>query len=319
MELAPAPRVGLVQIELGTGVVAGGGQVAFASHGVRGVRRGGHVRVAQPVAELGDGDGGLAGRGIQLGPHPVGAARDERGEPARVPARLPPGTLARPFGELPDDPGGLPGSGEQATRDPLGEGGPVTVQRAGDVAQPSGHGRPVLVGGGRHQGEDRPHLVDVRAHGAQPPVVLAGLVHREFGGEALPQQPGAGLLGGVVRGGRGVERGECAPRELGVRLSTYKMPCRHSRSGTGLGPGALCGQGGSNGSISAHRSSSTIHGRFPTPHERRNRRSGHARPAHLTKIVLRALRDQRVRPRATDYSPQLPSYGIVVLIIYMRT
>lgn len=46
--------------------------------------------------------------------------------------------------------------------------------------------------------------------------------------------------------------------------STYRMPCRHRRSGTGRGPGALSGQGGSKGSISAHRTSSTIHGRVLT-------------------------------------------------------
>lgn len=46
---------------------------------------------------------------------------------------------------------------------------------------------------------------------------------------------------------------------------TNRMPWRQSRSGTGRGPGDLSGQGGSNGSISAHRSSSTIHGRVVTP------------------------------------------------------
>lgn len=42
------------------------------------------------------------------------------------------------------------------------------------------------------------------------------------------------------------------------------MPCRHSRSSTGRGPGAFSGQGGSSGLISAHKSSSTIHGRVLT-------------------------------------------------------
>ncbi len=41
--------------------------------------------------------------------------------------------------------------------------------------------------------------------------------------------------------------------------NTNKMPCRHSRSGTGRGPGDLSGHGGSNGSINSHNSSSTIH------------------------------------------------------------
>ncbi len=43
------------------------------------------------------------------------------------------------------------------------------------------------------------------------------------------------------------------------------MPWRQSRSDTGLGPGDCSGQGGSSGSISAHNSSSTIHGRVLTP------------------------------------------------------
>lgn len=71
--------------------------------------------------------------------------------------------------------------------------------------------------------------------------------------------------------------------------STYSMRCRHGRSSTGYGPGAFLGQGGYNGSVSAHSSSSTIHGRLLTPHERRNRRTGHTPPAHIHKIVLRAL------------------------------
>lgn len=67
------------------------------------------------------------------------------------------------------------------------------------------------------------------------------------------------------------------------------MPCRHSRSSTGLGPGDRSGQGGSNGSISAHKPSSTIHGRVVTRRERSNHHIGHARPGHLNKILLRAL------------------------------
>lgn len=67
------------------------------------------------------------------------------------------------------------------------------------------------------------------------------------------------------------------------------MPCRQSRSDTGRGPGDRSGHGGRSGSINAHNSSSTIHGRLPTPHERPNRHVGHARPGNLNKIVLRAL------------------------------
>lgn len=46
---------------------------------------------------------------------------------------------------------------------------------------------------------------------------------------------------------------------------TNRMPWRQSRSDTGLGPGDRSGHGGSNGSTRAHNSSSTIHGRVPTP------------------------------------------------------
>lgn len=70
---------------------------------------------------------------------------------------------------------------------------------------------------------------------------------------------------------------------------TYKMPCRHNRSFTGRGPGERSGQGGNNGPISAHKSSSTIHGRVVTHHDRPNRHIGHARPDATTKILLRAL------------------------------
>lgn len=47
--------------------------------------------------------------------------------------------------------------------------------------------------------------------------------------------------------------------------STYRMPCRHARSATGQAPGDRSGQGGSTGSISVHKPSSTIHGRLLTP------------------------------------------------------
>ncbi|BCL18215.1 hypothetical protein GCM10017668_00580 [Streptomyces tuirus] len=71
---------------------------------------------------------------------------------------------------------------------------------------------------------------------------------------------------------------------------TYKMPCKHSRSSTGFGPGDRLGQGGRRGSIRAHKPSSTIQGRVVTRHERRNRHIVHARPGHIDKILLRALR-----------------------------
>lgn len=77
------------------------------------------------------------------------------------------------------------------------------------------------------------------------------------------------------------------------------MPCRQSRSDTGRGPGDRSGHGGSNGSISAHKSSSTIHGRVLTPsrtaesshhHERPSPHTGHGQPAHFNKIVHELVR-----------------------------
>lgn len=73
--------------------------------------------------------------------------------------------------------------------------------------------------------------------------------------------------------------------------STYKMPCRPSRSATGRAPGDFSDQVGANGFISAHNSSSTIHGRCSQRLERRNRHIGRARPGHFNKIGLRASRD----------------------------
>lgn len=68
--------------------------------------------------------------------------------------------------------------------------------------------------------------------------------------------------------------------------STYRTPCRHSRSATGRGPGDFCGQGGSNGSISAHKSPSTIHGRVLTA-------SRTAESSHRSRPT-RALQQDRV-------------------------
>ena len=70
---------------------------------------------------------------------------------------------------------------------------------------------------------------------------------------------------------------------------TNRTPCRHRRSGTGRGPGALSGQAGNNGSINAHSSSSTIHGRMLMPCKRPDHHTGHALPGHPYKILLHAL------------------------------
>lgn len=67
------------------------------------------------------------------------------------------------------------------------------------------------------------------------------------------------------------------------------MPWRQSRSATGRGPGDRSSQVGSSGSISptSRRPRSTAE--YSHHHERPNRLTGHARPGHLNKIVLRAL------------------------------
>lgn len=91
---------------------------------------------------------------------------------------------------------------------------------------------------------------------------------------------------------------------------TKRMPCRQSRSDTGRGPGDRFGQGGSNGSIDAHNSSSTIHGRVPTPPERPNRHTGYAPPAHFNKIVLRALRTCRLLTLRPDLADEVAVQGV---------
>ena len=64
--------------------------------------------------------------------------------------------------------------------------------------------------------------------------------------------------------------------------STNRIPCRHSRSSIGRGPGDRVGQGGSNGSISSHNPSSTIHG-AATPDPTANPTTGHRDQHRLTK------------------------------------
>ncbi|MCZ2528177.1 RNA-binding domain-containing protein [Streptomyces sp. HB2AG] len=71
------------------------------------------------------------------------------------------------------------------------------------------------------------------------------------------------------------------------------MPCRHSRSGTGCGPGAFSGQGGRSGSISTHRSSSTIHGRLVTP-------SRTAESSHRSRPTRTAQRDRVTSSKAVE-------------------
>ncbi len=219
VELAPGPGVRLVHVEVGARAEADGAQVALAADGVGGVGGGGGVGVAQPVAEAGDGFGGPGGGGVEFGAQPLGAVGGEVGEPARA-AALP----ARPGGELVDDGRCLPGCGEQAPGDAFGEGGPVAVEGAGYVAQPAGRGRPVLVALGGPQAEDLPYLVDGRGDIAQLAETVARVVHGERGGEAFPQQPGAGLLGRVGAAGPcrgGVEFGEGASVEGGGGLEAF--------------------------------------------------------------------------------------------------
>lgn len=73
---------------------------------------------------------------------------------------------------------------------------------------------------------------------------------------------------------------------------TYRMPCRHSRSATGRGPGDRSGQDGSSGSINAHKSSFMIPGRVFTPprtaessHRSRPTRTSHQDPVTSSKAT----------------------------------
>lgn len=111
--------------------------------------------------------------------------------------------------------------------------------------------------------------------------------------DAMQLVEDAGLLPAVQRAPAGCPDPNPSSRGRSCQAMswcrTYRMPCRHSRSSTGFGPGDRLGQGRSRGSISAHKSSSTIHGRVVTPLERPNRHNSHALPGHFSKILLRAL------------------------------
>jgi hypothetical protein len=102
---------------------------------------------------------------------------------------------------------------------------------------------------------------------------------------------------------------------------TYKTPCRHSRSGTGFGPGDRLGRGGSSGSISTHKSSSTIHDRVVMHHEQSNYHIGHAQPGRLSKILLRALHSDAVRDslRHELYTHAGVVMGIRILLTIVPT
>ncbi|WP_328541059.1 hypothetical protein [Streptomyces sp. NBC_00344] len=74
------------------------------------------------------------------------------------------------------------------------------------------------------------------------------------------------------------------------------MPCRHIRSSTGFGPGDRSGQGGSSGSINAHKSSSTIHGRVVTL--TRTIRSSDEPRAGIDNVTIAVPTDDEVTPPA---------------------
>lgn len=100
-----------------------------------------------------------------------------------------------------------------------------------------------------------------------------------------------------------------------------RMSCRQSRSGTGLGPGDRSGQGGRSGSISAHKSSSTIHGRLLTPSRttessHRARTTSTFRQDHVTSAKRNQRlveRDQYSRIKA-NFCSSAASYRLLVKV-----
>lgn len=129
----------------------------------------------------------------------------------------------------------------------------------------------------------------------------------------LPPRP-AGLFGSVAppdtpedtRDDQAHGEDEVAARRCGARTGCLA----DTADPTGCGPGDLSGQGGSSGSASAHKLSSTIHGRVLTFHERPNRPTSHARPAHHHKILLRTLSKRRSFVQfLPTFAPGLLSWG----------
>lgn len=118
---------------------------------------------------------------------------------------------------------------------------------------------------------------------------------RRAGGGAATRRPRPGLLPAVQAPPAGPSGAEPSSRSRSCQAMSWwrtcKMPCRHSRSGAGLGAADRSGHGSSSGSIRTHKSSSTIHGRVVTRHKRPDHHIGHARPRHPNEILLRALCD----------------------------
>ncbi len=226
VELGPGPAVGLVQVQVGPGLPARGADIELASGDVRGAGGGGGIGVAQPVAELADGGGGLRGGGVQFGPAAVGTRGGEAGEPVAALAVV----LADPAAQLAGHGHDLARSGEQPAAHSLRQGGPVAPEGAGDIAQSACDDGPVAVGGGRHEVEDAADEVQWAFDVVQRAEVVPGVMDRELGGQPLPQQPGAGGLGGVeagcllveVAGVQRVEGGEGLPGQFRLGLEACR-------------------------------------------------------------------------------------------------
>lgn len=215
--LGPAVRVRLVQVQVGAVVVARPAGVALPAHRVRGALDRGRVHVPQPVPQLRHGRGRRAGGLVQLRAQRVRARRGEVLEPAAALAGV------RPLAELPDERrrGTRPGVQRalQAQRQRL----PVPGERGRDRAQPLRDCPPVLLRLRRGHREHLAHRVRDRAQVADRAQVLVGLVHGEFGGQPLPQQPCAAPLGVAVGAGPAlglVEPRQGRPEQIGDRLLT---------------------------------------------------------------------------------------------------
>jgi hypothetical protein len=136
------------------------------------------------------------------------------------------------------------------------------------------------------------------------------------GRKPLPVASGPGAASRAVREPNPSSRGSnCHAMS---RCRTYRMPCRHNRSGTGFGPGDHSGQDGSSGSLTAHKSSSTIHGRVITP-TRPIRSSQQSRPTRtvqqdpvtsseqLTPVRLTSIPTARCEPLEMGCKRRLPA------------
>lgn len=223
VELGPAVRVRLVEVQVRAGEVADQLAVALPADRVRRTLDGRGVHVPHPVAQLHHGPGGRAGGLVQFTAQRLGARRREVLEPA-----APRTVRVRPLGELADERRGRAGARVQLALQAEREGRAVPGVRRRHRAQSLRDRRPVLLGLGRGDGEDLAHLVRRRDHVADRTQPLVGLVHGQFRRQALAQQARAPALGVTVRARLPfglVEPRERRPDQLRPGLLTHAARC----------------------------------------------------------------------------------------------